>query len=229
MRGSIPIWALLALLCPLAAQAGTLATFAVDMSGSTVSGPTSGRILGIGTASLDSSGTLTILATTKAVTGWTESVQDSTIVIQGTLVGNVLSPADGRTAVTSCTRTGGFFDACSHVVLNRDQPFDRGALSRPIAFQLAPGQVTRFEAEQVRALGARVHYVFHLTALPEPPSCPRAISVESGATSRCSPGRGHVRGLRPAGLVAGDALANRPVVDGQRDGSHDREVPSEGQ
>jgi len=174
------------LLAPHAARADALATFVVDMSGSTVSGTTRGTILGIGTATLSSDGTLTILLTTKAVTGWTESVQDSTTVLRGVLVDNVLSAATGRTRVTSCTRTGGFFDACTHVDLNVSQRFDADGLARPITFRLRPGQVTRFEAHQTRALGAVIHYVFHLTALPAPEPALPVPSVASSAPSDCA-------------------------------------------
>lgn len=171
------------LLASHAARADTIATFAVDMSGSTVSGATRGTILGIGTATLSSDGTLTMLLTTKAVTGWTESVQDSTTVVQGSLVDDVLSAATGRTRVTSCTRTGGFFDACSHVDLNVARRLDADGLSRRITFRLQPGQVTRFEAHQTRALGAVIHYVFHLTALPAPEPSTPVPSVASRAGS----------------------------------------------
>lgn len=231
MRGPLLLWTLLALLAPVAARAGAVATFAVDMQGSTVSGPASGRILGIGTATLDSSGMLTILLTTKAVTGWTESVQDSMMVVRGTLAANVLSPASGHTTVTSCTRTGGFFDACSHVVLHRAQALDAEFPIHPIVFGLGPGEVTRFEAEQVRALGARIHYVFHLTAFPgsasTPPRAPQ--SAESAVPSDRPLRRSRLGGLRPAGVVAGNTLADGPVVDGEGDGGHDGQVPSKGQ
>jgi hypothetical protein len=180
------ILALPILLTPHAARAGAVATFVVDMSGSTVSGATRGTILGIGTATLSSDGTLTMLLTTKAVTGWTESVQDSTTVIRGVLVANVLTTAAGRTRVTSCTRTGGFFDACSHVALNVAQRFDPDGLARPITFRLEPGGVTRFEAHQTRALGAVVHYVFHLTALTALPAPEPSLSLPSVASSAAS-------------------------------------------
>lgn len=231
MRGPLLLWTLLVLLAAGAARAGTLATFAVDMQGSTVSGPASGPILGIGTATLDSSGTLTILATTKAVTGWTKSIQDSRMVLRGRLVANVLSPASGHTTVTSCTRTGGFFDACSHVVLHRAQALDAESPLHPIVFRLGPGESTRFEAEQVRALGARIHYVFHLTALPGPASAsaPATQAAEPAAPSGRLLRRSRLGGLRPAGVVAGNALPDGPVVDGQGDGGHDRQIPSKGQ
>ena len=123
-----------------AANAATVATFSVDITGNVNQAPATGTLVGTGTASLDDAGILTINShntTTLSLFGGTNvtTIDAQTVVSGGALTGNSLSWTSAVSTLSNCQPVSGSAAAyiCGQVPPTQAANIDQ----KPILFNLA--------------------------------------------------------------------------------------------
>lgn len=167
--------ALALVLAGSAANAATIASFTVSISGTT-SGGSTGTISGSGTATLDDSGSLTIdsvsttVTTSRRGTTLISTTTDLADVFIGSFNGiDTLSGNSGTSTVNGCTDNGARFNGCSQLTLGSPTSFR--TVSDPIVFNLSPGGSTSINTTIRQGRGrtaTNISQVYTLATVPLP-------------------------------------------------------------